>query len=213
MSPPRRSVVDDISALLSNAHPGDVSLGDLADAAGERGFGLVFILFALPTIVPILPPGTAAAVGLVFMLLGIQMLIGHRKPWLPRSWRSRPVSPKLRKLTLEKAVPLLSKLSRWSRPRWMLVSNAVGMRWAALCAVAMGLVMLLPLPFMNTLPALAVLCIGIGLLNQDGAFLTLGMGTTGCVLAVLIAAAMAGESIYEQLIQFLSATVEGWMGG
>lgn len=213
MSSSRRSVVDDISALLDKAQPGDVSLGDLADAAGERGFGLVFTLFALPTIVPILPPGTAAAVGLLFILLGIQMLMGHRKPWLPRSWRSRPVSPKLRKLTLEKAVPLLSRISKWSRPRWMIISNPVGVRWAALCAVAMGLVMLLPLPFMNTLPALAVLCIGIGLLNQDGAFLTLGMGTTGCILAVLIVAAMAGGSIYEQLIQLLSVTVEGWTGG
>src|SRR5690606_15218202 len=97
---------------------------------GERGFGLIFVLFGLPMIVPILPPGTATAAGVLFSVLALQMLIGRPKPWLPSRWRRRSVSPKMKRLTLERAMPLLSRLTRRSRPRWVLVTGDVGVRCA-----------------------------------------------------------------------------------
>jgi len=196
-------LIDDIAALLHDREEGSVSLGDLTEAAGEGGFGLIFVLFALPMVVPVLPPGTAAAVGLLFAVLALQMLMGRRKPWLPSRWRTRPVSPKVKRLTLERGVPVLSRITRWSRPRWAAVTGGVGMRCAAVCAFAMGIVMVMPIPFMNTLPALAVLCIGVGLISRDGLFLAAGIGASGIIVALLTFAVAAGGSLFGGLMEWL----------
>jgi hypothetical protein len=46
-------------------------------------------------------------------------------------------------------------------------------------------VLLSPLPLLNTLPALAVMLIGVGLLNRDAVFMVAGLLAGGTALALV----------------------------
>src|SRR6516162_7120506 len=80
----------------------EVTIGDIVDRIAGRGFGFLLIILALPTLIPILPPGSATLIGLVYVLLAFQILWGAQRPWLPRRVRayrlSRQAIAKLRQI-------------------------------------------------------------------------------------------------------------------
>src|SRR5438093_12911845 len=93
-----------------------VTVGEVADRVAQRGFGLIMSVLALPTMIPVLPPGSAAFIGLLYILLAVQMLLGVPRPWLPVRVRNyRPTSRAMRVLQ-ERASPLLRLVERHAPP-------------------------------------------------------------------------------------------------
>ena len=62
---------------------GVVVLGEVLDKAGDRGYGFLLILLAIPAFIPILPPGTSGVLGALMSIVALQMLVGLRQPWFP----------------------------------------------------------------------------------------------------------------------------------
>jgi hypothetical protein len=67
------------------------------------------------------------------------------------------------------------------------LNNPVVVRIAAVNVFIMGLVLLSPALFLNMLPALSVMFIGLGLLNDDGIFLLAGLAVGVMVVSILSA--------------------------
>ena len=44
----------------------------------------------------------------------------------------------------------------------------------------------LPIPFTNTIPAIAILLLSMGMMEEDGLFILLGYGVAGCACIYLI---------------------------
>ena len=64
--------------------PGDsVTVGELVAHFGPRAFGAVLFVFAMPNLLPLLPPGTSTVLGLPLLLIAPQLALGGRKPWIP----------------------------------------------------------------------------------------------------------------------------------
>lgn len=162
-----------------------VTLGELRDRLARRGFGLLMIVLALPTLIPVLPPGSAAFIGLLYILLSLQMLFGRDEPWLPARLSRFRLSARTITALRNRGVPFLRRVERFSRPRPLLVDERIASRVVALVVLLLGIVLLTPLPFLNTLPALAVMLMGIGLLNRDGMFIAAGLLITTAVLLVI----------------------------
>lgn len=177
-----------------------VTVGELADRAAERGFGLLMILLALPTMIPVLVPGTAAFIGLLYILLAVQMLIGLRVPWLPARIRNYHLSLGTVQALQQRAVPFMQRIERLSRPRW-LTAEALVTRLVAVIVLLLGIVLFSPLPFLNTIPALTVLVLGIGLLNRDGIFLLLGLLMAAGVLTAAVYGAGTLIALYNLLLE------------
>jgi len=178
--------IEPLSAILTNTIADEVvTLGELIDRLAQRGFGVVMIVLALPTMFPLLPPGSAAAIGLVYILLSVQMLIGLNKPWLPQRARRVRLSARVVTALRQRGVPFLRRIERWSRPRPLLLDDRIITRAVALAVLVLGTILFFPLPFLNTVPALAVLILGIGLLNRDAVFLLIGSLMTVGVLLVI----------------------------
>lgn len=154
---------------------GVVVLGEVLDKAGDRGYGFLLILLAIPAFIPILPPGTSGVLGALMIVVALQMLFGLKQPWFPKRWRARVLSPKVVQAIQTRGVALLRKIERVSHPRGRrFTRNGVILRLSALLVIALALVLSSPMPFMNTLPALGVLLIGIGLANHDIYLLSVG---------------------------------------
>ncbi|MBE3574220.1 MAG: exopolysaccharide biosynthesis protein [Firmicutes bacterium] len=191
------SVSDRLRRRLEDRAKGSATVGEIVDLSNQHGFGLIFIVLALPTLVPVLPPGTAVLVGLLFVFLGLQRCLGLRHPWLPARVRGVVISPKVAKFIVNRALPVLDQIESRSRKRWKIGSSEPVSRLAAVAVALLGLVMVAPLPFMNTLPAMMVLAIGVGFLKGDGLFLLLGtIGTAVLVVALVALFTAAGTALF-----------------
>src|SRR5436309_14822450 len=156
-----------------------VTVGEVADRVAQRGFGLIMSVLALPTMIPVLPPGSAAFIGLLYILLAVQMLIGLPRPWLPVRVRNYRLTSGTMRMLQERGIPLLRRVERLARPRATWVPDALVTRAVAVAVLLLGIVLFSPLPFFNTIPAMTVLILGIGLFNRDSLFLLGGVGGHG----------------------------------
>ena len=165
---------------------GVVVLGEVLDKAGDRGYGFLLILLAIPAFIPILPPGTSGVLGALMSIVALQMLFGLKQPWFPKRWRNKVLSPKVVQALQTRGVAILRQIERVSHPRGRrFTRNGLILRLSALVVIALALVLSSPMPFMNTLPALGVLLIGVGLANHDLYFLLAGWGI-GIVVVLIV---------------------------
>ncbi len=126
-----------LRAVIDNARSDTISIGEIMQAFGERAFGFVLILFSLPNCVPA-PPGIAGIVGTPVLIFGVQMLLGHKHPWLPGFIRRRTVSVSKFKRLIDMAEPKLQKLEGYCRPRLTQLFNPLGDRVVGLFALPGG---------------------------------------------------------------------------
>lgn len=168
-----------------------VTVGDIVDRGAESGFGLVLVLVALPTLIPVMPPGVATALGLLMALLGAQMLVGMTHPYLPRAVRNRPVTGKVRAALRHGGVVWMRRIEARTRTRAPRTNHPLVERTVAVLVILIGVVLFLPVPFMNTLPAVSVLVMGVGLLGRDGIVVLAG-AVLAAVLVVLSAGILVG---------------------
>jgi hypothetical protein len=174
-----------LGEALKTADGEGLTVGEILDRVADRGFGLVLVLLSLPTMIPILPPGASAVVGVLYAIVGIQLLVGAHQPWMPKWVRKYKLSPKVIAGLSASGIRWIRKAEHLSRPRWTLMRSQLALRVLGLIIIAIGIVLFLPLPFLNTLPGLAMLVMGIGLANLDGIFIF--VAATISVALVLVA--------------------------
>jgi hypothetical protein len=175
-----------LEAALHRAGDAPLRLGDLLDQTAERGFGLLMLLLGLPMLIPVLPPGSSTVVGPIYAVFAIQMLRGSGRPWLPAPLRDRVLSPRAVQLLRDRGLPMVRAVERWSRPRGFWPGERVGVRIVAVATLLMGLILLGPFPFLNTPPAVAVMLLGVALLNRDVVFLLAGLAVAAASLGILL---------------------------
>ncbi len=160
-----------------------VTLADIIAIAGERLFGFLFVLLALPSALPIPAPGYSIPFGIVMFLLAAQLAIGSDRPWLPQKWLDRSIELKTVQGVLKKGLPWLRRIETLSRPRFSYICTSLPGRTTIGLAIAlMSLSMMVPIPGTNTLPAMGILIVGFGLLDDDG-LISLG-GLVVCLMGV-----------------------------
>lgn len=174
-----------LQRILHCEKDSSITLGELMQRMEERGFGLMLMLLAIVAWIPVFPPGASGVVGMLCIIGALQMAWGRRVPWLPARLQAYVLSEKVIRLLREHGVRLLRGVEKLSRPRWAPFGEKVLLRLASVVVLLMGIVMFLPLPFMNSLPALSVMAVALGLLNRDGLFLAAGAVLAGLVLSVV----------------------------
>nr|WP_275976567.1 MULTISPECIES: exopolysaccharide biosynthesis protein [Geothrix] len=142
---------------------GEVTLGELLDAAGEQTYGLLTLLLSLPSLVPGLNLGLAPVGGIGLIVLGTQLAWDTPHPWVPGRVQAQPIHKGRIKNALAKLETQLDRL-RWPRAR----RRPINRRWVGACIAWTGFLLAIPvpLPFGNQLPA-AILCLlGASLLEE-----------------------------------------------
>ncbi len=93
-----------------------------------------------------------------------------------------------------------------------MLDERIVLRLVATVLLVLGVILLSPLPFLNTLPALSALILGVGLLNRDGVFLLVGV-LVGVLLAVLALTIIrySLEALYNLLAGVVNV-VRSWLG-
>lgn len=162
-----------------------VSLGDIIELAGERIFGFLFVILALPSALPVPAPGYSIPFGILLFLLAVQLIVGSKTPWLPQSWLNHSISLDKVQGVLKSGIPWLQKIEVISRPRLSYICTSFVGRIIIGCAISlMAISMMIPIPGTNTLPAMGIFVTGFGLLDDDGA-ISLG-GLVLCVMGATL---------------------------
>lgn len=182
-----------VSRLLEDALSGDApTVGELVDRTSGGGFAVVLMLLTLPMLIPTLPPGLPAGIGVLLVLVGAQMVAGRETPLLPERVRRVAVPASARRLLCGRGLVVLRRLEALTRVRGPITHGLLARFAGGATVFAMGLVMVLPIPAMNTPPALAVLTLSLGIAGRDGRFLVIGiaagllivLGLAGAVVAM-----------------------------
>jgi hypothetical protein len=164
-----------------------ISLGVLRDALGDRGFGVLLFIFALPNLVPVNIPLLSAVLGLPLVLLAAQLTYGRHKPWFPRWLTERSFSREGFANVVLRSLPYLEGAERLLRPRLAVLLSWTGERLIGLAILILALVLFLPIPFANWLPACAIAIIGLAIVEKDGLAVLVGLAVGVASLAVAAA--------------------------
>lgn len=195
-----------LSAILQGLADHDepeVSMGLIMERFDGRAMGGLLLIFGLACMLP-LPPGGTTIFGAPLVLLAPQLVIGSRTPWLPDRLRRRTVATASLKQGMPRVLTWLRRLEAVSRPRLSFLFGSVGQRLIGLICTVLALVLILPIPLGNILPATALSVLALALVQRDGALAILGFGLTAASAGVLVLAAGILTRAAQELISLIS---------
>lgn len=164
----------DVLARVAEEAPGErIPLGDLVDALGERTFGLVMLVLALPCAIPFLY-GVPQIVSIPMVFVAAQMVIGRSTLWLPVTLRARAFGKADYAGMIARAKPWLVRFETLARPRLVALTRAPLDRVVGLAMLIASLSIAVPLPLTNTVPGIGVAILAVGLIERDGLLVLAG---------------------------------------
>ncbi|MHB2264651.1 exopolysaccharide biosynthesis protein [Aliihoeflea sp. PC F10.4] len=193
--------LSEIFRRLSDEAGERVSVEALLGAMGDRGFAMLLLLFATLNLLP-LPPGTTVILGLPLVLVSAQLMLGLRKAWLPGFIVNRSISAERFRQSIGTILPRLERLERLVRPRWWPFDTDTSDRYLGVITFILSVVVFLPIPLGNWLPAFAVAILALALSERDGIFLGLGVALALLSLAIICAVGVAGAALASAVFGF-----------
>jgi hypothetical protein len=194
-----------IARLLRSFAHGDpdqvLVLDGLLHGLGRSAFGMFLFVSILPGFIPI--PGFAGAVsGPLVVLIGLQLVVGLRKPWVPGFVGRRGPRRSTMVRFCNRITPWMARLEHLVRPRLqVLTGNRLANAVTGLLLVALGVLLALPVPMTNYIFAGALLLFALALMERDGT-----------LLLVLWIVSGAGLLAMGLLSEQLAGLVGQWLG-
>jgi hypothetical protein len=193
----------------------EVTLRELLAHVGEQGLLVFCAILAMPFLLPMTLPFMSTALGLPMLLIGIAVVL-NRVPWLPSRLLDHALPSATVQHVLERATRAAGRFEHLVRPRLLaLTDSALANSIHGVVLVIAVLVLMAPLPlvpFANTLPAVGVILLCLGMAERDGVLILLGqlvtLVATAFVGSLLWLAARAGSdplAAWKQLTDFLQS--------
>lgn len=174
---PRR-LSEELTGLVAAFSERSVCLREVLEVLHGRAYTLLLFFLALPFCTPIPIPGVSTVFGVVIALIGFRLSLGQ-KPWLPQKLLNAQLPPRFFMLLLSAGKRLVRILEYFARPRLVFLLDKRQFHHAyGFIILICGLLMLLPLPIplSNGLPALTVVFLAAAILERDGYFVMAGIG-------------------------------------
>ena len=137
-----------------------VTLSEILTLAGERIFGFLFVILALPSALPVPAPGYSIPFGIAMFFLAVQLVIGRDRPWLPAKIMNGSMSLDTVQGFIKKGNPWLQRIEALTKPRMSSICTSLpGRVFIGIAIAIMSISMMIPIPGTNTLPAIGIIAI------------------------------------------------------
>jgi hypothetical protein len=188
---PRRKLSAELHALNARFGHEAVQVGEMLDVMGARAYSLFLVLLSLPFFTPVALLPLSTAFGAIIAYLGLRLALGL-KPRLPDTMRNRRLPPRFFGLLLrgaERVIRFLEGITRKRLP--VFITGELPRRLIGLGILGAALLLMVPIfiPFTNVLPAASIVCLAIGLLEEDGLMVLIGFALL--FLSIVFFAAIA----------------------
>lgn len=188
----------------------DVTLRELLGSVGEQGLLVFCALLGVPFLLPVSLPGMSTALGTPMLLIGIAIVL-NRVPWLPRRVLEYTLPGATVQHVLDRAMHAASRFEHLVKPRLSTVTSTLAVnRLHGLTLIVTVIVLMAPLPlvpFANTLPAIGIILLCLGIAERDGALVLLGYGVSllaalyvGVLLWVVVEAGSDPRAAFEAVL-------------
>jgi len=172
---PRKLSVE-LAELHARAGERAVTLREVIYTLRGRAYLLLVVLLALPFLQPVPLPGLSTPVGFAIVLIALRLSLGQR-PWLPMKIQRTKLPAGFFGTVVKFTARLLRFLESVLKPRWPLLTDTplLNQLHAIVILVSAAILLLpLPIPMSNLLPAWAIFLVACGMLERDGVFLVAG---------------------------------------
>jgi hypothetical protein len=201
----RRPTPERTSEVLRELAVGEgerVTFRDILTELRHRVFGFTLLIFALPCSLP-MPPGIPTVCGIAIVIIALNLIAARQRLWLPNAVAGKSVARADLKRMVERWAPYLERLERICKPRLAVVTEPVGKVLIGIVVLVLGLIMILPIPFLGNMPpGLAASVIAMGMTERDGLIVLIGLLVS--VVAIAVASVATWAAILG-LINFFTA--------
>lgn len=160
--------------------PNRVRVDEVLEAFHERGFGIILFIFSLPAAAPIPAPGINTLIAIPLLVLTVQMAIGRHTVWFPAFIRKQSLSRDLCGRMIDACLPWIVRIENYMKPRLGFITQGLFSKLIGVFGFIMALSGAVPLPLMNTVPAIGISLMAIGVIMRDGLIVLFG-----CVLGIV----------------------------
>lgn len=149
----------------------EVTVGQIVECLGHRGFGPFLTIPALIDISPLGGiPAVPTALAAIIILFAVQVVMGRRHMWLPEILKRRSVPARKLRNAIESMRPVARWLDRWFHERIPSIIGPLATRIAAIIVIILCLSVppLELLPFASVVPMVVIALIGLAITVRDG---------------------------------------------
>jgi hypothetical protein len=188
--PAPAKVSDELERWLGS--DGDKTLGGLIGVFEKKSFAILFVFLLGVPALPLPTGGATHVFEIIAAVLAVELIAGREQIWLPQRWRGLELAGGKRERFIAGLMRTIRRLERLSRPRGRLLFDH------RLSDIVFGLLVLLgtlgaflapPFSGLDTLPALAVVLLSLGVLLEDVLIVVAALlvGVAGVVLEIVLA--------------------------
>jgi hypothetical protein len=173
---------------------GKRTLGSLVELFKEKSFALLFVLLLGVPALPLPTGGATHVFEVIAVLLALELILGREQVWLPRRWRNLELAGPKQQRFIHGLMRMIRRLERLSRPRMrFLFEHRLSSVVFGVLVIAGSAGAFLAPPFtgLDTLPALGVVLLALGVLLEDilVVLVALIVGAAGVVLEIVLGTA------------------------
>jgi hypothetical protein len=173
---------------------GDKTLGSLIDLFGEKSFAICFVLLLGVPALPLPTGGVTHVLEIIAVLLAVQLIAGREQIWLPQRWSKLELAGHNRQRFINGLMRMIRRLERFSRPRLRFLFDH------RFSSIVFGLLVIggsagaffaVPFSGLDTLPALGVVLLSLGVLLEDFVVVVVAVvvGVAGVALEIVVGSA------------------------
>ncbi len=189
---PGPKVSDELERWLGDK--GEKTLGSLIGLFEDKSFAIVFVLLLGVPALPLPTGGATHVFEIIAILLAFELIAGRAEIWLPQRWRKLELAGDRQQRFVAALMKTIRWLERLSRPRLRFLfghrlSNVVfGL---LVIGGSAGAFLAPPFTGLDTLPALGVVLLSLGVLLEDFVVVVaaLVVGVAGVALEVVLGSA------------------------
>ncbi|MEZ5815187.1 MAG: exopolysaccharide biosynthesis protein [Alphaproteobacteria bacterium] len=178
---------------------------DLLEALHERGFGFLLFIFALPAALPLPGLGVNLIIAAPLVFLTAQQAMGRHSIWIPEKMKYKSISRERFEAMLDGALPFITKIEIFVRPRLGGITQGAFGNLIGVAGLIMALSICIPLPLTNTVPAMGIALMALGVIMRDGLAVLggalLGLAWVSMIVYVLVFLGTEGLDVVKETIK------------
>jgi hypothetical protein len=173
----------------------DKTLGSLIELFEEKSFAILFVFLLGVPALPLPTGGATHVFEIIAALLALQLIVGRDQIWLPKKWRKLELAGPRQQKFIAGLMKLIRRLERLSRPRLRFLFNhrlSNSVFGVLVIGGTAGAFFAPPFTGLDTLPALGVVLLSLGVLLEDVLVVAVGLvvGVGGVLLEIIVGSAV-----------------------
>jgi hypothetical protein len=181
--------------LAESEEHAELTLGGLMERLEGRVYTLLLVILSLPMCQPVPLPGLSTPLGVAIALLGLRFAF-RQNPWMPRRLLATKLSGNFLPAVLRGGARVLSIFEKLLHPRLVRLFELRYLQFLtgfAICICGLLLLLPLPIPGTNILPALTVVLAASAYSERDG-YCLIASGFTFLLTPVFFGALVWGSA-------------------